>query len=258
MFKQAGMVMMVAGALIGSAHAHHALEYVEMESATTASRGEKVLHLHYDYMVDDRDNPDLDHWEFTPGISYGITDRLMFDVHTHFAGFGIDHIVDDVRADYEPDGPSPFMEAVAGSLQYSLVQDWLVDIAVSAMIEVPFNRAETLLGSTDNVYGGMLIIGREFGEHSNLTLNFGYEEEGDESDTRWAIGLKTPLSDDPHGISGGVEVMGSFEDTGDNWSILPGIYMPVGNRVILKTGLEFGKEDGADSRRANVTLMTSF
>ncbi len=258
MVKRVSTVVMVAGLLAGSAPGHHALEFIEMESYSTTRQGESVLHLHYDYMVDDRDNPDLDHWEFTPGISYGLTDRLMLDLHTHFAGFGIDHIVEDVRAEYEPDGPSPFMEAVAGTLQYRMVEDWLVDIAVAAALEVPFGRAEKLLGSTDNVYGGMLIIGKEFGEHGNLTLNLGYEEEGEENDTTWAVGFKMPLSDDPHGIAAGVEVMGSFEDTGDNWSILPGVYLPVGGRMILKSGLAFGKADGADARRANITIMTSF
>lgn len=250
----------IAGSLMaGTAFAHHAMEYVEMESYTTAKRGERVLHLHYDYMVDDRDNPDLDHWEFTPGISYGITGRLMLDLHTHFAGFGIDHIVDEERDNFEPNGPSPFMEAAAGSLQYRVIEDWLIDIAVVGTIEVPFGRAETLLGSEDNVYAGMLILGRDFGEHSNITLNLGYEEEGDENDTSWALGVKTPISDDPHGIAAGIEVMGSFEDTADNWSILPGVYMPLGaENIVLKSGLEFGKADGADAMRANATLMYRF
>jgi len=250
----------IAGLLVvGSAFAHHAMEYIEMESYTTAKRGECVFHLHYDYMVDDKDNPDLDHWEFTPGISYGILDRLMLDVHTHFAKFGIDHIVDEERENYEPNGPSPFMEAVAGSLQYRVIEDWLVNIAVVGTVEVPFSRSERLLGSEDNVYAGMLIMGKDFGEHSNITLNLGYEEEGDENETTWGLGVKTPISADPHGIAAGIEVRGSFEDTEDNWSILPGVYAPLGDQnITLKTGLEFGESDGADSMRANVTMMYKF
>ena len=253
------IAMVCAGLLAGAAYAHHAMEYIEMESYSTAKRGESVLHLHYDYMVDDRDNPHLDHWEFTPGVSYGITDRLMLDLHTHFAGFGIDHIVDKERGNYEPNGPSPFMEAAAGSLQYRVVEDGLVDIAVVGTIEIPFNRAEALLGSEDNVYAGMLIIGKDLGEHSNITLNLGYEKEGDASDTTWALGVKTPISADPHGIAAGIELMGSFENTDDNWSVIPGVYMPLGNQnITLKSGLEFGKADGADAMRANVTLMYKF
>ena len=252
----------ITGLLVaGSTFAHHAMEYIEMESYTTASRGECVLHLHYDYMVDDKDNPDLDHWEFTPGISYGIIDRLMLDVHTHFAGFGIDHVVDEERENYEPNGPSPFMEAVAGSLQYRVIENWLVDIAVVGTIEVPFSRAEQLLGSEDNVYAGMLIIGKDLGEHSNVTLNLGHEEEGSETETTWALGVKTPISADPHGIAAGIEVMGDFE--GDKWSVLPGVYAPLPDEgTILKAGLEFGEEETGtetvDTVRANLTLMYRF
>jgi hypothetical protein len=253
------LIFVCCGMLTGSVYAHHAMEYIEMESYTTAKRGECVFHLHYDYLVDDNDNPDLDHWEFTPGLSYGIVDRLMLDVHTHFAKFGSDHIVDEERENFEPNGPSPFMEAVAGSLQYRVTEDWLIDIAVVGTLEVPFSRAERLLGSEDNVYAGMLIIGKDFGEHSNITLNLGYEEEGDEDDTTWALGIKTPISADTHGIAAGIEVMGSFEDTADNWSVLPGVYAPLGaDNIVLKTGLEFGEVDGATAMRANATMMYKF
>ena len=43
--------------------------------------------------------------------------------------------------------------------------------------------------------------------------------------------------------------MGSLEEPGDNWSALPGVYMPPGARnITLKSGLEFGRSDGADAR----------
>ena len=70
---------------------------------------------------------------------------------------------------------------------------------------------------------------------------------------------KTPISAESHGIAAGFELMGSFEDAGDNWSILPGVYMPLGTQdITFKTGLELGKSDGADALRANATLMYRF
>ena len=72
---------------------HHAMEFIEMESYNTPFKGEFVFHLHFDYMVENNMNPNLDHWEFTPGISFGISDRLMFDAHTHFANFEKDHLI---------------------------------------------------------------------------------------------------------------------------------------------------------------------
>ena len=243
----------------GAAGAHHAMEYIEMESYTTARQGEFVFHLHGDRMVDDADKPGLDHWELTPGISYGILDRLMFDVHTHFVRFGIDHVVPDQRQDFEPSGPSPFMEAVAASLQYRVTEGLVVDVAAVGTIEVPFGRSEDLLGSEDNVYAGLLILGKDFDGHRNVTANLGFEKEGEEDGLTWGLAAKSPVSPESHGIAAGVELMGSFEEAGDNWSILPGVYMPLGSQdITFKTGLEFGKSDGADALRANVTLMYKF
>ena len=53
--------------------------------------------------------------------------------------------------------------------------------------------------------------------------------------------------------------MGNTDAPGDNWSVLPGVYMPLGApNITLKTGLELGEGAGADTRRANVTLMYRF
>jgi len=253
------LALLLALLTAGSASAHHAMEYIEMESYTTARKSEVVFHLHYDHMVDDEDNPGLDHWEMTPGLSYGIMDRLMFDIHTHFAKFGVDHVVPEKHAEFEPSGPSPFMEAVAASLQYRVTEGSIVDVAAVGTVEVPFGRSEDLLGSEDNVYAGLLILGKDFEGHRNVTANLGYEKEGEEDNITWGLAAKTPISPETHGIAAGIELMGSFKEAGDNWSVLPGVYMPLGaQNITLKTGLEFGKSDGADAMRANVTLMYRF
>jgi hypothetical protein len=254
-------VAVAVAALAGRAPAHHAMEFIEMESYSTAMRGEKVFHLHYDYRVDDADNPRLDHWEFTPGLSYGITAELMADIHTHFAQFGADHVVEARRAEFEPDGPSPFMEAVAMGLQYRLPESWPVNVALGGTWEIPFGRSRDLLGSEDDVLVGTLILSREFGTHGCVVANFTYEVEGDEDEWGWAVGAKHPISADAHGIAAGVEVFGDFEGT--RWSVLPGVYAPLAEGAILKTGIEIGQEQDeeeawADTLRANVTLMYRF
>lgn len=245
--------------LTSEASAHHAMEYIDMESYTTAREGEFVFHLHYDYMVDNAENPNEDHWEMTPGLSWGITDRLMFDAHTHFARFGSDHVVEEKREQYEPWGPSPFMEAAAVDLQYRLTEGHGIDIALVAEIEVPFERAKEVLGSEDNLYAGKLIAAKSFDGHRNVTLNIIYEVEGDEDAVFWAVGAKTPISGDEHGIAAGIEIQGNMEDPDENWSVLPGLYMPVGNpSIILKTGIQTGKEGGNDILRAGVTMIYRF
>lgn len=231
---------------------HHALEYIEVESANTAAKGWFLFHLHFDYMVDDKDNPLLDHWEYTPGIAYGITDRLMIDVHTHFAKFGIDHVVDSKKALFAPDGPPPFMEAVAFSLQYQVTKNFPIDIAVSAVYELPFARSKELLDGKRAIKG-VLILTRTFSNHANISANFIFGKDGDETIKEWALGAKVPISKDPHGISAGVEFLGDFDG---NLTVIGGVYFPLdaAGKIILKTGLGFGKS----TMRGNGTLMYLF
>lgn len=241
--------------LSGPALAHHALEYIDTESYSTARKGEYLFHLHYDLMSEDKNDPRQDHWELTPGLAYGITDRLMFDAHVHYASFENGLVVEERQAEFEPDGPSPFLEAAAFTLQYRVSEGWPVEVAVAATWEVPFERAEDLLGS-EEVYEGTLILAREFGAHGNVTLNLTWGTEGREDYQEYALGVRNALTDDPHGVAAGLEVLGDFDDFEDAWSVLPGIYFPLNEQTLLKTGLEIG--NGQDYTRANVTLMHRF
>ncbi len=227
--------------MASTAIAHHgASEYLRMDSYFYTNQGDKLFYMRYDYMVRDIDDARSDRWEITPGFLYTIVDGLVFDVHTHFAKFGINHIEDGEKAAHEPLGPPPFMEAAAFTLQYNLPGTRFADIAVAAGYELPFSRAERLLGA-ESVVAGTLIMGRDFGEHSNFTVNVTAEREGGETEYSWAAGIKAPLSMDPHGITGGIEVFNSFD--WDDWSVLPGIYFPLGaENTVLKLGLEFGEE----------------
>jgi len=228
------------------------MEFIELESHTTAPQGAFVFHLHHDYMVDDRDQPNLDHWELTPGLSYGITNRLMVDMHGHFAKFGNDHVLATHRIDYFPMGPSPFIEAFAFALQYQLTQNFPVDVGISLSYEEPMHRSVELLDG-QRVLAATLILNRSFSDHRNLLLNLTSEMDGDELGYAWGLGLRSPLTPDAHGISAGVELLGDFE--GDV-SILPGIYFPLGMQdIVFKTGLEFNREGAS---RSNLTLMYLF
>jgi hypothetical protein len=237
------------------AAAHHALEYIETESYSTSRAGEWLFHLHYDLMSEDKDDPTQDHWELTPGLAYGITDRLMLDAHVHYAGFENGLIVEERQAEFEPHGPSPFVEAAAFTLQYRLTQGWPVNVAVAGTFELPMDRAEELLGS-EEVYEGTLILAREFGTHGNVTLNLTAGWEGDEDYQEYALGVRNALTSDPHGVAAGVEILGDFDEFEDNWSVLPGIYFPLSEQTLVKTGLEIGNSQ--DYTRANVTLMHKF
>ncbi|MCF7804564.1 MAG: hypothetical protein K9N46_10545 [Candidatus Marinimicrobia bacterium] len=239
-----------------TANGHHAMEYIEAESYSTAKLGEHIFHVHFDYMVEDRSNPQMDHWEFTPGLSRGLSDFLMFDVHTHFAKFGNDLLVPGQQAEFAPMGPSPFLEAAAFTLQYRFPQIYVVDIAVVGTYEHPFDRSKTLLNG-QRVYEGALILSKDLFAHSNMVLNLRYGRDGDESYSDWIFAAKTPLSADPHGIAAGLELLGTLEDGLDNVTLLPGFYLPLGSpNTIFKSGLAFG--NNMESMRMNATLMYRF
>lgn len=252
--KKTIVALMIIGLFANLAFAHHAMEYVSLESYSTAKQGEKVFHVHYDYMVDENGNPALDHYEFTPGITYGITNRLMFDIHTHFAKFGKDHLIEAEQENFGEMGPSPFMEAFALAIQFRVTEDFPIDIAIAGVYEEPFKRSIDLLDG-QRVFEGCLILSKDFAEHSNVCLNLKGGLDGEEKFTEWAFGVKIPISADSHGIAAGIEFHGDFEEVVENSSILPGVYFPLGSEdTVFKTGIEFGK----DNIHVNATLMYRF
>lgn len=238
-----------------AAWAHHAMEFIDTESFSTMRRGEYLFHLHYDYMSESKDDPRQDHWEFTPGMAYGISDRLMFDAHVHYAKFENGRIVEDRQAEFEPDGPSPFLEAAAFTLQYRVTEGGPVEVGVAGTFEVPFDRARDLLDS-DEVYEATLILSRSFGRHGNICFNLKAGWEGSEDYQEILLGVKEALSAHPHGIAGGIEFKADLDHPDETWSVLPGIYFPVSEQTTMKTGIEIGKDQ--DYTRANVTLMHRF
>lgn len=249
----------IAGALVITApvSAHHAMEFIETESYTTLRQGEFLYHLHYDYYVEDKDDPTQDHWEITPGLAYGITDRFMVDAHVHFAKFENGLIEEEFQEDFAPDGPSPFLEAAAFTVQYRLTDDAPINVAVIGTLEVPFSRARDLLDARE-VYEGKLVLSRDFGQHGNITLNLGWAFEGSEDESVFALGVRHPISADPHGPAAGLELLADLEDFSDSWTILPGIYIPVGSgdSTVLKTGIEMSED--MDYLRVSVSIMHSF
>lgn len=243
-------------AISGSLWAHHSREYIELEGYSTAKQGQKVVYVHYDSFVPDYDNPKLDHYEITPGTCYGITNRLMLDMHTHFAKFGPDHVVPGEN-NFDPIGPSPFLEAIALTGQYRITEPNQLpfNIAGSLLYEQPFKRSETLLGG-EEVVEGTLILTRDFGEHSNITLNLNGGFDGGRWASSYGLGIKTPISQDANGAAAGIEFFGDF--TGGGFRVMPGAYLPLEDNITLKIGLGLGNEDSGEQLRFHISLMTWF
>ena len=262
MRKSLTVAVLAAGVLyLPQAGAHHALEYIDVSSYTITEQGQFIVYGLYDNMVDDPNDPSQNHWEFTPGISYGVTDWLMVDFHTHYAKFGSGHLSDEglerLGGDESPAatlGPSPFLEAGTIALQVALPPNRFVNVGFGAAVEFPFKGAKRYLGAEDNVYEFELILDRELGEHQRITANILHVREGDEDWEEWRVGIRTPISPNPEGIAAGIEFTGNFEDS--QWFMMPGIYAPLQRNIIGKMGLELSKE--FEASRFHASLMYIF
>ncbi|MEW6027337.1 MAG: hypothetical protein AB1599_08600 [Planctomycetota bacterium] len=252
-----GIVLAMAAWLLlsGAVLAHHSREYIELESYTTAKQGQKVIYTHYDYFVMDSDNPKQDHYELTPGFSYGITDRLMLDCHTHFAKFGPAHIVPGEDA-YDPIGPSPFLEAVAltGHYRISEPEQFPFDIAGSLLYEYPLPTSKRLLDGA-SAFELTLIISKEVGKDTNICCNLNTGQEGDEWMNGYGLGIKTPIGSDSKGAEVGLEIFGDFKNA---FRALPGAYLPLQDNTTLKLGLGLGNKASQEELRFHISLMMRY
>lgn len=219
---------------------HHALEYIDVESYSIAQPKEALFYIRYDYIVDDKSDPTFNHWEFTPGFSYGILKRVMFDVHIHFSKFESGHFSEE----FHEENVAPFFEAFSPSLiiQFTKHEQLPIDIALFLGYEYPFHRAKKVIGGT-HVFDGKLILSRDFGVHSNITLNVGgsVDENGD-YEIVWLSGAKTPLTSEAHGIAGGIEIEGTHKpkEGEHEFLFLPGIYFPITQNIRGKVGAGVG------------------
>ncbi len=269
--KTTAAALLAAGAMtaaLPSAYAHHALEFIDVSSYTLTGQGESAVYLIYDHKTDDADDPGSERWEFTPGLSYGVTDWLMVDAHTHYAKFGPNYIdqgylnglAEDVRARTESEGAAAMLEAAAVSAQVALPRfNDFVDVGFSLAMEIPFSQAEEVLGSDTLGYSAELILRRELPGHRMITANLinVMEDEGDgyEHSQEWRLGFRTPVSPNPEGIAVGLELSGSF-DEGD-WFFMPGVYAPITSSVMAKMGLQMNGDE-MEAHRFHASLMYLF
>lgn len=266
--KSFAAAMFMAGAVyLPQAGAHHALEYIDTSSYTITERGQAITYLMYDHQSGDQNNPGLERWEFTPGISYGVTDWLMVDAHTHYAKFGrvyldddyVDDLPDGVRERVDINGAAPMLEAAALGAQVAIPRfNDFVDVGLAVGVEIPFSQAKKALGADKLGYEFELILHREIAEHVMVTANIinVMEDEGDgyEHTQEWRLGFRMPISPNPDGIAAGLELEGSFEESAYN--IMPGIYAPITNNAIAKMGLQVNKD--FEAARFHASLMYLF
>ncbi len=244
------MFFLLIGFFPSGLFAHHAMEFIDLDGYNTALRGQGIFHLHFDYFVSDPDTATKVHWEVTPGLSYGITDRLLADFHTHLSYFGPPLLKDGQAR-------PPFFEAwtISAQMRFGEEGQYPLDPALVVSFESPYPKARDLLGST-SVMEATLVLSKSFGAHRTVVLNLTAEKEGDNTPAfSWGFGAKTPLGVDPHGPGAGLEFKGTRLD---DISALLGFYLPVNATMVFKTGFGFGTPKAEDRLRFHMSLFTSW
>lgn len=268
--KSLAAAVLAAGIFyLPQAGAHHALEYIDTTSYTLAQKGQGIAYLIYDHTTQDPNDPGSNKWEFTPGISYGVTDWFMFDAHMHYAQFGFNELDPDYVASLDPEvqdrmrneGSAPMLEAAALNFQFALPKFTdLFNVGFATTIEIPFNQAKKVLGAEGLGYEFELILQRELWEHAMITANIlsALEEEDgslEDAGQAWRLAFRMPISPNSEGIAAGIEFEGSFQESA--WTVMPGIYAPITSSAIAKMGFQIhGKE--FEAARFHASMMYLF
>ncbi len=231
------------------AFAHHAKEWLIIESYEVTHKGEVVNITSFDYFDPDTENSADNEWEFTPTFLYGITDHLMLDLHFH--------LLDVI-------GVGPFIEAGTVGLQYKLLErgELPIDLGFSMGYEYPTGKSEDVLDGTD-LLTFTSIISRKINRWLDITTNLSYEREmhlGDSSEVNWKFGVKGPfIPPIRRRFEGGLEFQGNFDLGADpRVEVVPGVYWHIKGDTVLKAGIGAGLTEEADDVTFRIALVHGF
>lgn len=227
-------------------YAHHAKEFLRTESYAQPPMGGMAIFSGFDYFKPEYRGSANDEWEYTPTIAYGIFDQLMFNFHTH-----LKHI-----PNY-----SPFFEAIATSLQYQVTrpEKYFLDIACALQYEIPLPRSRELLDGK-HILTPTLILSKELPHDINVTFNFYYSREiayGSGNEFGYSAAVKGHIIPSVNWMEAGLEFIGTI-DKDPCLSIVPGIYVSLGNYIVLKGGSSFGLTENTEDFAIHIIAAFNF
>lgn len=222
-------------------NAHHAKEYFNTESYAVSPQGGLILFNGFDYY---QSAPGTYHWEYTPTLIYGLTNRLMLGFHSHY---------------YQNNNLSkPIFEAGAFALQYQLTKpdEQFLDIALITEYEFPYKKSVEQLDGT-HLWINTLVLSKELPGDINTTANIKYEQELNESK---ANQFQFNLAGKGHPIpkfdwlEGGVELWGT---TGSNPELYTtaGFFAQVSPKILIKSGITIGLNTNSDNVGGHAILV---
>lgn len=245
------IIVIMMGSLM---FAHHAKEYMILEAYTTPKKGQFYYFTSFNFYKEKKGTDEFNHYEITPILTYGITDRLMGNFHFHISQF-------NPNAENALLKPKIFLEAYTVGLQYRLTEsgEKFFDFAYSIDFEYPSSDSRKWIDGED-LLTNTLIISKELPNDMNITFNLSYEQEiflGGEGSLGWGAGFKIPPSSKISFMEVGMEVTGKFKKSPEI-HIVPGIYINPKENMIIKIGPGFGITSDATRFSFNFVFGFSF
>ena len=219
--------------------AHHAREYIVITSYETGNRGDLLAGLSYDRAS----KGEFYDWEITPALLYSLTDRIMFETHTHFK---------------KEKGLDMFWEAftIGSQLKLSQAEDTFFDLGLNLSFEFPTSQSREKIDG-ERLMESRLIFSKELPRDVNICWNLICEQvlENDKETTlSLGMGTKTVIMKN---LEGGVEIMGVLESE-SAWEMIVGRYYSVNEKTVLKGGFGLGLSDAADDDLFSIQLIIGF
>jgi hypothetical protein len=214
--------------LFNVAHAHHGLDFLEVETSHLPEPG-----TGYAFARTDRLRGDETETEVAPAVLFGAADWLAVEVHAHYA---------------KVDGEALRYEAVAPALHFRLTpSNQQLSFGISTEYELAHSSDDSDVLDLAAVLGYQMYRWTFAG---NLT----YERlSGEAGEWGYALGVRNTFKE-RHGL--GVELIGSLESEGSG-EVLIGYYGELAPRFTLNAGLGAGFDGGPD-RTARVGVIWQF
>lgn len=207
----------IAYVCAGTAHAHHGLDFLIVQTAHLPQRGTGYAVARLDHISEDHDE-----WEFEPAILYGATDWMTVELHGHYE---------------KEEGESSNFESVAPALHFRLT-DGEQPFSFGVSVEYEIAHAS----DDEDAAEAAAIFGYEATDWMASTNVIYRRHSGEAGKWGYAVGARRNFTR-KHGA--GIEILGSLESHGSS-EFLIGYYGEFSERFTFNAGIGAGIDDGPD------------
>jgi len=223
------------------------LANVTVASFDQAPKRSFVITNTFDYKFVDRHDSSKNEWRYTPGIEYGLTDRLLLSLAGRLK---------DIH------GTRPYIDFGRVGLKTQLTprKKFPVDIGFQMTYELPTDRSRKATGASDELVE-TLILSRNF-DWRDLTLaaNFiakQFPAYGGEAEWEYQFNIRGHVVPRWTWIETGLELTGDFDREKPDLQLIPSFYIFLPRETTLIAGLAVGLTGDEDDFVLRFILVKS-